>query len=74
MFFAFPDVLYVIIAPTCQRMGSNENGINMEATGVCYMVLLRGRSHLTICMEYGNYTLPPLFTHAPICNEDELSY
>lgn len=63
------DVLYAIIAPACQRMGGNENGINMEATGVCYMVLLRGCPHLIICMEYGNYIyniLSPLFIHAPI--------
>lgn len=38
-------------------MGSNENGINMETTGVCDMVLLWSSSHLVICMEYGNYTL-----------------
>lgn len=51
----FLDVIYVIIALTCQRMGSNENGINMETIGVCDMVLLWGCSHLVICMEYGNY-------------------
>jgi len=29
-------------------MGSNENGINMETTGVCDMVLLWSSSHLVI--------------------------
>lgn len=61
----FPDIVYVVIAFTCKRLGSNENGINMEATGVCHMVLLRGCSHLIICMEYGNLLLIILFT---ICN------
>lgn len=57
------DVLYVIIAPTCQRMGSNKNGINMEATSVCYMVLLWGCSHLIICMEYGKYIRLPYYLY-----------
>lgn len=60
----FLDVLYVIIAPTCQRMGGNKNGINMEATGVCNMVLLWGCSHLIICMEYGNYIHFPYYLYA----------
>jgi len=55
--FLLVDIVYVVIAFTCKRLGSNENGINLEAIGVCYMVLLRGCSYLIICMEYGNLLL-----------------
>lgn len=44
-------------------MGGNKNGINMEATGVCYMVLLRGCPHLVVRVEYGNYVYFPHQLH-----------
>lgn len=51
----FLDVVYVIIAPACQGMGSDKNRVNMETTGVCHMVLLRCCSYPAVCMEYGKY-------------------
>jgi len=75
--FLFVDIVYVVIAFTCKRLGSNENGINLEAIGVCYMVLLWGCSYLIICMEHGNLsliTLYHLYIFMSICNKYKLIF
>lgn len=47
------DDLHAAATSTCQRLGRNTDGADVETFGLCDMAVLRCRSRSSVCLEYG---------------------